>query len=166
MSNGQWLPLEQIGLLPALSPRRSVLLAASEKSLCFYRKAEMGVERREWEKGGGGGERKRETERERESNEGQSLSWLQVAGFPPSRPAVTHSPHTAFSLTNSYTPSPSHTHIYIYTHTHTHTHILLSLGFILFLPHIPMHTNTFHSFLLLFTCAHTPVVLVLHSALQ
>lgn len=46
MSSGRWLALEQIGLLPALSSRRSVFLVASERSLCFYHKAGIGVEKK------------------------------------------------------------------------------------------------------------------------
>ena len=165
MSNGQWLPLGQIGQLPAASSRRSVLHAASEKSLRFYHKAEMGVERREWERRGGWGrerETQRERGREREREQWRSKPVMAAGGwFPPSHPAVTHSPHTARSLPNLYTLSPSHTqiHIFIYTPTHTHenTHPHLVLLYSCLArthtrAHTRTHTDTFHSFVS--SCTH------------
>lgn len=154
MSSGRWLALERIGLLPALSSRRSAFLVASERSLCFYHKAGIGVEkkrrerereRRQSEREKGGGEREREQAMKVKACHG--CRWL-VSPLPTlSNPFSTHG------------SSHSLTHTLTLTHARTHAPTPFTITFILFLPgwHAQIPTHFIH-FVFLLTSTHTPLL--------
>lgn len=140
MSNGQWLALEWMGQLPALSSRRSVFLSSSEKSLCFYHEAEMRAE----EEGG----------REGGKEQWRSKPVMAAGGWFPHSPPFSN-PFSTHSFLTLYTHALCFTHIsnhcILFHSCHAHTRVRT---------HIPR----LHSFRFLHTCAHAPVVLILPSA--